>query len=631
MGEARAALASPPVAFYDGFVRRLLRDYVTGNPRATAALLKALAFVPDGAMRILDVGCGIGWSTFEIARHRPDALVDGVDLSPALVDTATALFAEEARVRFQVADFLEAELPTGAFGAAVLLDVYEHFPSSRRPQVHARLDALLARDARLVMTTPTVEHQAYLRREDPDGLQPVDEDVTPGDLERIAAALGGRIVLHDVISVWRADDYQHVVIERGRPAASRSRARLERSRARRARIETTLGLRWTASSGFVSARGSQVVCVATRPIGEITTETFVRHHLERLPARVVLSDECLLPVTVSEVIRRLAAKAGKDPVGVEQRVHAALPATLRTRLYARSFRRGRVAAVLGEFGPKALEVHAACRRTRTPLVAHFHGYDAFNDAVVAGHGGDYRALFAEGWPVVAVSDSMKRRLIELGAQPEQVHVIRYGIDTDRFRPADPTPGLVVAVGRLVEKKAPQLVVRAFSRAARRVPAARLVVIGEGPLRAEVEELVDELGIAARVSLEGARDHGRVAEALRHAAVFVQHSVAAADGDREGTPVAVLEAGAAGVPVVATRHEGIPEVVVDGETGILVDEHDVVAMGDALADLLLDERRARRMGLAAREHIERLCNPEAAIERLWDVLCLAIAAPASSSV
>jgi len=107
--------------------------------------------------------------------------------------------------------------------------------------------------------------------------------------------------------------------------------------------------------------------------------------------------------------------------------------------------------------------------------------------------------------------------------------------------------------------------------------------------------------------------------MRRAAVFVQHSVIAPSGDREGTPVAILEAGAAAVPVVATRHEGIADVVIDGATGLLVEEGDVNGMAAAVADLLSDQERARQLGQAARRRIEEKYSMQASIDRLWTIL------------
>jgi colanic acid/amylovoran biosynthesis glycosyltransferase len=322
---------------------------------------------------------------------------------------------------------------------------------------------------------------------------------------------------------------------------------------------------------------------------------------------------------VSGAIRGAARALGKDEYGVAVRVFDAIPANVRFALLARQLRRSKIAVVLAEFGTTAVEVYPACKRAGIPLVTHFHGYDAFVNSVIEQYGAAYAEIFREGWPVVAVSESMKRQLVRLGAAPDQVHVVRYGIDLDRFRPQTPTPGLAVAAGRFVEKKAPDLVVRAFAQAAAAAPHAQLVMIGDGPLRPQIERLITQLGVDDRVTLAGERDHAWVAEIMSSATVFVQHSVVAADGDREGTPVAVLEAAAAGVPVVATSHEGIAEVVANRETGLLVEERDVEGMADALVALLLDPVRARRLGLSGRAHVEALCSREQSIAALWAVL------------
>jgi glycosyltransferase involved in cell wall biosynthesis len=606
-----------PVTFYDALVRKFLVDYVTGNPRMLAAVSFAIGSLPGGKIDVLDVGCGIGWSTFEIARNRTDAVVRGVDLSPRLVQTAKTLFGDR-RVAFDSGDFIRDGLPARRFDAIVLIDVYEHFPLEARPKVHSQLRALLKDDGRLILTTPTVDHQEFLRRNRPEGLQPIDEDVSPKDLQRLADDVRGRVVSENAVSIWRPGDYMHAIVETGdpRPPAA-MRARIEPLPVRKERIQRSLGLRWTGAAGFAAARGSADVCVATSSVSE--TETFVQQHIEDLPARVHLPTECLLPTPAARAVESLARALGKDPQGVVERVCEHVPRTARASLNSRYFRRHGVGVVLAEFGPNAVEMHRACQLAGIPLVIHFHGYDAFRTDVVEWYGNAYRAIFREGWPVIAVSEAMKRQLVRLGAEPGQVHVVPCGVDVDAFRPGEPTPGLVVAVGRFVDKKAPELALLAFAQAARRVPDSQLVMIGDGPLRPGVERLISALRLGDRVRLDGMRDHAWVVQTMRRASVFLQHSVVAENGDREGTPVSVLEACAAGVPVVATRHEGIAEVVVDGETGVLVEEGDIDGMGTALADLLLDPARARRLGLAARHHIEHSRSREAAIGQLWDVL------------
>jgi colanic acid/amylovoran biosynthesis glycosyltransferase len=620
------------VTYYDNFARRLLKDYLLGNPRTEQAVEFTLAALPGGRMNVLDVGCGIGWSSSEIARSHPAAQILAVDVSPRLVATARSVFGEETRIRFEVKDFIRAQIE-GSFDAIVLLDVYEHFPAGARSVVHGRLKNLLAEESCLILTVPTPSYQQYLRDREPEGLQPVDEDVTSDDIRTLADDLRGRVLVQRSISIWRADDYMQVLIQRGSPReVAPARTRLEDRRERAARIRSRLGVRWTDEAGFVAAHEGPPVCIAV-PSLDVVSETFIRAHVERLPTYVHVwqgnppgrthSGRSLLAFPLRAAARVVARALATDPRRVEDRLFDRLPTAARARRYGHYLRRHGIQVVMAEYGPIAVGLLAGCQRAGVPLVPHFHGFDAFREDVITPHAEAYRELFRAGWPVVVVSERMRRQLIALGAREDQLYLNHYGVDLDEFRPGEPVPGLVAAVGRFVDKKAPELTLLAFSKALQCVPRARLVMIGDGPLRPTMERLISALGLENSVSLQGARGHADVAELMRKASVFMQHSVIAPSGDREGTPVAVLEAGAAGIPVVATRHEGIADVVVHGETGILVDEGDTDAMGAAVAELLLDPPHAERLGRAARRRVEEHYSIELATERLWAILKAAL--------
>jgi glycosyltransferase involved in cell wall biosynthesis len=147
-----------------------------------------------------------------------------------------------------------------------------------------------------------------------------------------------------------------------------------------------------------------------------------------------------------------------------------------------------------------------------------------------------------------------------------------------------------------------LTLLAFKRALEECPDLELHMIGTGELAGVCSDLINVLGLTGRVSLLGAASRDRVADAMGKSFMFVQHSLVASDGDREGTPVAVLEAQAAALPVVSTCHEGIPEVVVENVTGYLVAERDVPGMARAIVRLAKDRALAMHMGLSARAHI-----------------------------
>jgi glycosyltransferase involved in cell wall biosynthesis len=230
-------------------------------------------------------------------------------------------------------------------------------------------------------------------------------------------------------------------------------------------------------------------------------------------------------------------------------------------------------------------------------------------------------LFAYASAIIGVSKHMVGQLKTLGAPSEKVFYNPYGVDLLKFKPASPdrAPMQVIAVGRFVEKKAPYLTILAFQKILQRLAEAKLVMVGTGSLQDMCHQLVKALRIEHAVEIKGAVDHDRVAAFMQQSRVFVQHSLVPASGDTEGTPLAILEAGAAGLPVVSTRHAGITDAVIDGKTGILVNEGDIDAMAGGIHDLLTNPALAREMGNTAREHISQNFNSDHSITRLRQIL------------
>ncbi|HEX6668503.1 MAG TPA: glycosyltransferase [Gemmatimonadales bacterium] len=236
----------------------------------------------------------------------------------------------------------------------------------------------------------------------------------------------------------------------------------------------------------------------------------------------------------------------------------------------------------------------------------------------------YRGTFREARLLLPVCDFLGRRLVQLGAPPERVVVHRTGIDLRRWplRERQPAPGgglRLVSVGRLVEKKGIAQALRALRILADRGVSAEYRVFGDGPLRDRLAALAGELGIAARVTFEGRRGQQAVREGLDRADVLVAPSVTAADGDEEGIPNVLKEAMASGMPVVGTRHAGIPELVEDGVSGYLVPERDEAALADALARLAAAPERWPHMGRAGRARVERDYDIDPLNDRLAGML------------
>ena len=134
-----------------------------------------------------------------------------------------------------------------------------------------------------------------------------------------------------------------------------------------------------------------------------------------------------------------------------------------------------------------------------------------------------------------------------------------------------------------------------------------------------DQYVASWGLKTGFPFLGVMGAGEVLEEMRHARAFVQHSLRAFNGDCEGTPNSVIEAASCGLPVVATKHCGITEAVVDGETGILVDEGDIEGMANGMLRIAEDVELAGKMGLAAREHVCANYSDELSLSRLRNII------------
>lgn len=344
--------------------------------------------------------------------------------------------------------------------------------------------------------------------------------------------------------------------------------------------------------------------VIVSPNRDAWSETFIRAHIERLPGEHLVLSDGFLPKRYEDgsaimdikgfarFMRSVRLRLGSS----WDREHAKSVLAV-VKAYAPE-------VVLAEYGPTGAALLPICRRLSIPLVVHFHGVDAFSTKLLAEQD-NYRELLGGAAAIIAVSREMEQQLLSLGAPRERLHYNCYGIDVDRFTTGNPAtaPKHFVAIGRFVEKKAPMLTLRAFHQAWLKDAEMRLTMIGDGPLKEACEEFVRANGLVAAVTFVGVLPHEEVARTLRGARAFVQHSIISGDNDHEGTPLAVLEAMAAGIPLVVTRHAGIPDVVHDGEHGLLCAEHDVETMADGMLRLASDAALAGRLGAAGRANVE----------------------------
>ncbi len=394
--------------------------------------------------------------------------------------------------------------------------------------------------------------------------------------------------------------------------ANRQRSRHQGSRAIEAK---TL----TGRRGGKGDRSAPTVCLVTStPFAH--SETFIRAHLRRLPAEVKwihgrfhqAKRTCDgLPLLSST--QRLVGAALRD-FGVQTDF-------LPDRALRRYIRREKIQAVLAEFGPIGVDVARSCQIEQIPLIVHFHGFDAHKATVIDEYHQAYQKMFASAAAIVAVSGDMVEQLISLGAPREKIYCNPCGVDTSYFAGATPdrSPPTFLAVGRFVDKKAPYLTILAFRKVLESCPQARLIMAGGGPLWNTCRQLTCTLDMEDQVSFLGFQPPVEIANLMQAVRAFVQHSIKTAEGDSEGTPVALLEASASGLPVVSTRHAGIKDAVVHGETGFLTNEGDIDTMTSYMLELAAKPDLAAELGRQGRKHMRAHFSMDASIDRLWKII------------
>ncbi|MBA2707460.1 MAG: glycosyltransferase [Gemmatimonadaceae bacterium] len=294
----------------------------------------------------------------------------------------------------------------------------------------------------------------------------------------------------------------------------------------------------------------------------------------------------------------------------EASIHAAL---------AGFFREHKVDVILAEFGTAGADIYKHARKLDIPLVVHFHGHDAHRLPFIAAYLERYREMFHYAFRVISVSHFMTNALVRLGADPSRIVYNPYGPREIFYANEPDFRRTIISLGRFTDIKASHLTLMAFRDALSDFPDARLVMAGDGELLECCRSLAQVWGITDSVSFPGAIPHARILPYFAGACCFAQHSVVPSYGDAEGTPVTILEAQAAGLPVISTRHAGITDAVLDGRTGFLVEERDVAGMAAHMRTLLGDQQLCRDMGTKARDHIRSNYSIERHISRLQEAI------------
>lgn len=271
----------------------------------------------------------------------------------------------------------------------------------------------------------------------------------------------------------------------------------------------------------------------------------------------------------------------------------------------------------------------AARLTGRPLVITLHGSDTYVAKGSLLLGLLARWSFRQAGAVTACSPDLAEDARRLGARPQDVQLIPWGADPDRFGCGDggvwrarlgigPERPVVAAAGRLVEKKGFHVLLEAFQQAHAALPGAILALGGQGPLSSELAAQAERLGLSRAVRLCGHIPWPEMPDFLAMADVVAVPAVRDRRGNLDGLPTVALEAMAASKPVVASRLAGLPLVVEHGVSGLLTPPEEACALAEALLALLRDPARARCYGDAARARVERELNWAAVARRYQSV-------------
>jgi len=261
---------------------------------------------------------------------------------------------------------------------------------------------------------------------------------------------------------------------------------------------------------------------------------------------------------------------------------------------------GEIAAALKEIGV-----------LQGKVITTFHGYDITSYIKENGHD-VYNFLFVHGDLFLTISERWKHELIRLGCRTEKIIVHKMGVNLKQLvaytRRAESREQVrVLSVGRFIEKKGFEYGIRAVAKVVKKYPNVEYQIVGDGKLRGELTELIEQLEVYSHIQLVGWKSQEDVARLLKSVDIFLAPSVTGADGDQEGIPVVLMEALACGLPVISTFHSGIPELIQDRQSGFLVQERDAVALAEKLEYLAAHPEVGDNMGKTGRAWVEKHHN------------------------
>ena len=277
-----------------------------------------------------------------------------------------------------------------------------------------------------------------------------------------------------------------------------------------------------------------------------------------------------------------------------------------------------------DFGNNSIIVRNILKDYKIPYVVHFHGRDASQLFGRKDYLHEIKIVYKEASRVIVASSHIKRRLILTGCPESKIVVVNLAFSSDKIpkcswdyrKTIEPS---ILSIGRLVEKKNPIALLYAFKLVKAKIKNAKLTIVGGGCMEEEVRSVCNELKIADSVQLKGELPHYQALSEFRDNWIYALHCVTSSTGDQEGFNISIMEAGASGMPCVSTLHDGIPDHVINGETGFLVPEYNYNAMAEKMIELLSNPELCETMGMKAKKHYSTGYEVEKRVSKIRDIL------------
>jgi colanic acid/amylovoran biosynthesis glycosyltransferase len=274
------------------------------------------------------------------------------------------------------------------------------------------------------------------------------------------------------------------------------------------------------------------------------------------------------------------------------------------------------------FGHAGVHLLPFVRAWDKPCIVSFHGMDVARNPQVANYAGKLRQLFRVVPVVLARSQSLSQRLINFGCPPEKIRLNRTGIPLADFpfkQREFPTEGnwRVLQACRLIDKKGVASAIGAFAIFVRKFPNAEFLIAGKGPLQEDLEALALQLGVAGKIRFVGFLGQRALRDFYARGHIFIHPSETPPDENQEGVPNSILEAMATGLPIIATRHGGIPEAITHEVNGFLSKERDIESLGQSMIALAKSPDEYGRMSEMARNAVAQQFDQELTVRALED--------------